>query len=162
MPVPIQPIRCMKEAEGELAGVAVDQAHFRLHDLDPLLRIVQPVAGDARAELREQRRNALLQPDEGKAGQDRQPDPDLDRHREARVRRPRQQDAKPECGERDLREEFRGDVNDGRGGGGVPFDPVQRNRAGAEDEAADLREWQAVGWTHRAPSAPRSAPMADA
>ena len=68
------------------------------------------------------------------------------------------QDHQADGGEGDLGQELRGDIHHGGGGGGGPGQSVQRHRAGADHEAADLGEGQAVGTRSRAPCGPRSAP----
>ena len=134
-----------EEADRQPHRVAVDQRQLRLQHLDAVLRVVEPAPGDAPAQPGEQRRGALLQPDQRHAGHHRQPEPDLQRHRQRRIRRARQQDAETDGGEGKLGEEFGGDIDHGGGGCQRPRHAVQCHRPGAEHEAADLGERQAVG-----------------
>ena len=134
-----------EEADRQPHGMAIDQPQFGLQHLDAVLRIVEPASGDAPAEPGEQRRGALLQPDQRHAGHHRQAEPDLQRHRQRRIRRARQQDAETDGGEGELGEELGGDVDHRGGGRQRPRHAVQRDRPGAEHEAAHLGERQAVG-----------------
>jgi len=129
-----------QETQRQPPRVAVDQAEFRLQHIHTLLGVLEPVAGDAGAEPREDRVNAFLHPDEGETGENRQADPGLDRTGDLRARDTQQEDHQAQTGEHDLRQELGGDIDDRRRGGGVPLDAVQGDRAGAKDEAADLGE----------------------
>ena len=134
-----------EEPQRQAAGAAIDRAEFGLKRVHPFLRVLEAVAGDAGAQSGEQCAGAFLQPDEAEAGEHGEADPGLDRCGDVRSGHAQQQDREADAGEHDLGQELGGDIDDGGGGGGVPLDPMQRDRAGAEDEAAHLRERQTVG-----------------
>ena len=138
-------MRCRENPERQLAGMAVDQSEFGLEDLHALLRIAEPAAGDARADAREDRRRTLLRPDEAEACQHRETDTHFQRHREAGCRRAHQQNTQTEAANAICARNSAVTSTTVEAVGGVPLDSVQRHRAGAEHEAADLRERQAVG-----------------
>ena len=125
--------------------MAVDQRQLRLQHLDAVLCVLEPASRDAPAEPGEQRRGALLQPDQRRAGHHRQPEPDLQRHCQRRIRRSRQQDAETDGDERDLGKELGRDVDHRGGGCQRPRHAVQGGCPGAEHEAAHQGERQAIG-----------------
>ena len=69
-----------QEADRQPQRMAVDQRQFRLKHLDSILRVLEPPSGDAPTKLGEQRRGALLQPDQRHACHHRKPEPDLHGH----------------------------------------------------------------------------------